>query len=216
MINNVIFDLDGTLFDTSEGIIESVKYAVKEMHLSELKEDELLAFVGPPLKDSFMRSCGIDELEAEKAVRRFRKYYADHAILRATPYDGVYDLIALLKEKNISISVATYKPEEFAKRILKHFKMDDCFNSIHGADKSGKQSKEDIVQLCLEDISATADDTVLVGDTHGDEEAAQRLGIWFLPVSYGFGFNMNSEFVYKKCLVIAYCPFKIREIFMGK
>ena len=92
MITNCIFDLDGTLLDTSEGIVESVRYAVRELGYEELPYETLLRFVGPPVQTSFRTFCGCSEKEAQDAANVFRDYYKEKALLKAVPYDGIFDL----------------------------------------------------------------------------------------------------------------------------
>ena len=92
-IKCVVFDLDGTLVDTSPGIIESVKYAVKEFNYPVLTQEQLLSFIGPPLKTSFIRCCGCDDSVAERLTETYRTYYRQGAILNARLYDGIIELL---------------------------------------------------------------------------------------------------------------------------
>mgnify|MGYP002856872245 CR=1 FL=1 len=214
MIRKAIFDLDGTLIDTSEGIIESVKYAVQKMNYPGLNNDELVNFIGPPLKDSFLRYLVKNEVEAEIAVRYFREYYANGGLLKAKPYDGICGLLELLSERNVNLSVATYKLEKYAIKMLKFFKIDSYFKSIHGSDADGRMKKKEIVQLCLDDMSEALDEAVLIGDTSNDEKAAEELGMSFLAVTYGFGYRSPEKVNYRNCIGVADCPLKIGEIIM--
>ena len=193
MIKNVIFDLDGTLLDTSEGVIESAKYAAKQMGYNELDYQTMLTFVGPPIQNSFKKHYGCTEEEAQRAANIFRDYYKNEALLLAKPYDGIYDLCELLKSKGIKMAVATYKREDYALTLLKHFGFDKYCNPMHGADNNNILKKEDIVRMCQQEMGANEEDCVLVGDTDNDAKGAEHAGIQFIAVTYGFGFKNESD-----------------------
>lgn len=212
MIKNVIFDLDGTLLDTREGIIESVKYAAKVLGYKELPYKELLAFIGPPIQQSFMAHYGCDKETAQKAADIFRDYYKTVALLKAVPYEGIYELCNELKRRGIKMSVATYKREDYALTLLRHFHFDDYCDPMHGADGENKRKKKDIVQMCMDEMGAEPENTVLIGDTDHDETGAEDAGIGFIAVTYGFGFH-NAEEV-GKCIGVANTPLDIADILL--
>ena len=181
----VIFDLDGTLLDTSPGILESVQYATETLGYPELLTEQLLSFIGPPLPDSFIRCYGCDRAEAEHLTAVYREHYREGALLNATPYEGIYALCQELKKHGTRLSVATSKPQFFAQQILTSFGFDRYLDEIHGADFEGKLSKTDLIRLCVgEDAPA---ECLMVGDTEHDAKGAQAAGVPFLAVSYGFG-----------------------------
>jgi len=141
MIRNVIFDLDGTLLDTQEGIIESAKYAAKQMGFEALPYETMLSFVGPPIQNSFMAHYGCSQETAQKAADIFRKYYKSTALLLAKPYEGIYDLCNTLQKHGVKMSVATYKREDYALILLRHFGFDKYCNPMHGADNNNVLKK---------------------------------------------------------------------------
>lgn len=193
MIKNVIFDLDGTLLDTREGVIESAKYAAKVMGYPELPYETMLSFVGPPIQSSFIKHYGCDLETAQKSAEIFRDYYRNKALLLAEPYDGIYDLCEYLKENEVKMSVATYKREDYALTLLRHFNFHKYCNPMHGADNNNLLKKEDIVRMCQKEMGATKEDSVLIGDTNNDAEGAVRAGISFIAVTYGFGFKTEID-----------------------
>ena len=193
MIKNVIFDLDGTLLDTSEGVIESAKYAAKQMGYKELDYQTMLTFVGPPIQNSFKKHYGCSDEEAQRAANIFRDYYKNEALLLAKPYDGIYDLCELLKLKGIRMAVATYKREDYALTLLKHFGFDKYCDPMHGADNNNVLKKEDIVRMCQCEMGTSNDDCVLVGDTDNDAIGAKKADIKFIAVTYGFGFKNEKD-----------------------
>ena len=192
-VHTVIFDLDGTLLDTTEGVVESARFAIKAMGFNEPTYDTLLKFVGPPIQNSFMNHFGCDENTAQKAANIFRDYYKNEALLRAVPYDGIFKLCDELKTRGKKLAVATYKREDYALSLLHHFGFEDFCDSMHGADNENVLKKSDIVSMCMRETGSKHSNTVLVGDTIHDALGAERAGIFFIGVTYGFGFSRAED-----------------------
>lgn len=209
-IKNVIFDLDGTLLDTSEGIIESVKYTIGILGLKELSEETLLSFVGPPIQMSFQKNYGMDAGSSQEAAEIFRDYYCNKALFKAVPYDGIYEVCERFMKKEIIMAVATYKREDYALNLLNHFGFRKYCKSMHGADNNNKLKKEDVIDLCMREINASLNNTVMVGDTLHDQKGALNVGIPFVAVTYGFG--VRSELVNCNPLIVAETPKDIIRI----
>ena len=214
MIHNVIFDLDGTLLDTREGILESVKHAAETLGYPPLEQDVLLTFVGPPIQQSFMTHYGCDAAAAQRAAEIFRAYYKDKALLKARPYKGIYTLCERLKQRGVRMAVATYKREDYALSLLHHFRFDDYCAVMHGADGENKLKKRDIVRLCMKELGAAPNDTVLVGDTAHDAVGAAEAGVGFLAVTYGFGFQDESELKEFASVGAARTPMEVADILL--
>lgn len=189
-----IFDLDGTLLNTTQGILECVENTAKELGFEEKSREVLITFIGPPLQDSFQRVYGCDREMADVATAAFRKYYSGGLMFHAEPYEGIFDLCERLKEKGIRLAVATYKKEEYAKLLLQHFGFDKYMDVIRGADKDNQLTKSDIIGLCIKETGVELKDAVLIGDTLFDAKGANDAGVDFLAVTYGFGFRNESEF----------------------
>lgn len=215
MIRNVIFDLDGTLLDTSAGILESARYAAASLGFPELSYETLLTFVGPPTQQSFIRHYGCSAVTAQKAAEVFREYYKTTALLKAVPYEGIYSLCEELQENGIRMAVATYKREDYALKLLHHFGFDRYCSSMHGADNNVLK-KEDIVCLCREEMSAKREETVLVGDTEHDASGAQKAGISFLAVTYGFGYESAEDTLAFPSIGAADTPLEIADILLNR
>lgn len=187
---HAIFDLDGTLLDTSGGILSSVSYVISINNLRKIEKEELLSFIGPPIQESFKRTYGISDSLAQQYGQAFRDRYKNYDLLIAEPYDGIYALMEKLKENGIIISVATYKREDYALTILEHFGFDKYAMSIHGADNDNQLKKKDIIALCISEINIVDKNKIVyIGDTKSDLNAAEALGIDFIGVNYGFGFK---------------------------
>lgn len=190
----VIFDLDGTLLDTTEGIIEAVRYTIEKHNMKELEYCELLKFIGPPIQESFKRFYGVSDDKAQLLANDFREYYKDKTLLLAKPYEGLYETLDELKARNIKIAVATYKREDYAIKLLLHNGFGNYSDLLFGADNYNKLKKMDIIKKCI-DASNVADNTrvLMVGDSDNDEKGAQGVGIDFLGVTYGFGYKSKAD-----------------------
>ncbi|WP_202107732.1 HAD hydrolase-like protein [Succinivibrio dextrinosolvens] len=216
MIKNVIFDLDGTLLDTREGIIESVRYTAQTLGYDELSYEKLLTFVGPPIQNSFITHYGCDVDTAQKAADIFRDYYKNKALFLAVPYDGIYELCENLQSCGIKMSVATYKREDYALTLLRHFYFDKYCTSMHGADNRNHLKKEDIIRICMSEMNATNEDCVLVGDTDNDAMGANNANTPFIAVTYGFGFKSKGDVEKYPYIGIACTPQEVFKIISGR
>lgn len=211
----VIFDVDGTLLDTTEGVVAAVQYTIAKHSLRELPQDELLSFIGPPVQLSFERHYGIHDTELlQELTTTFRNRYKDYELLKAKPYVGIYELCDQLVSRGIQIAVATYKREDYALEILRHFGFDRYSNILYGSDHENKLKKEDIIQKCIRDMKIENTSTVvMVGDTDHDAVGAENIGTDFVGVTYGFGFSTKEEIMqYKHAVGYAERPIDIMRI----
>lgn len=183
----IIFDVDGTIFDSGEGICEGVKYAANKLGFLTPNEQTLKRFVGPPLRDSFKIYCNLDDEGAEKAITAYREYYSVTGIHKCTPYDGIEKLLKYLCDNGYKLYVATAKPTEFTRIALDDWSFTDYFQEIVGAsmDKSMDQ-KEKIITYVLKSVE-NKDEAIMIGDTEFDIIGARNNGIKTLAVTYGYG-----------------------------
>lgn len=188
----ILFDLDGTLADTCEGVYASVRYAAEKEGLPEADDALLKKFIGPPLHQTFRTEYGLSEEGVDKAVAAFREFYGREGVYMCTPYGGMDKLLISLKSAGYKIGTATYKREDYAKALLKK-KLPDVFDVIHGADPEGKLTKADIVEMVISELGADRAETVLIGDSFYDAEGAAAAGVDFIAVTYGFGFRTRAD-----------------------
>lgn len=189
MIKFVSFDLDGTLLDTSEGIIQSVKYTVGEMGLQLPPDTNMDFFIGPPIQMSLQKFFGLSAEKAQEGADIFRAYYKSEALYMAKPYDGVFELLEELRKRHLRIGVATYKREDYALDILRHFHIADYCDVMCGADNNNVLKKSDIIRNSYMAVGIKPEETVYVGDTEHDAKGAQEAGVPFIAVTWGFGFK---------------------------
>ena len=184
---NLLFDLDGTLTDSSEGIIKSVLYTYEKMQLDPPEESVLHTFIGPPLSDSFVKH-GVPEKDKDKAVAIYRERYNSIGKFENAPYPGMIELLQKLKDEGFKLYVATSKPEKTAIEVLDHFEMTRYFDEIAGATfDSSRVQKEDVIRYLLDKMEENDEGTVMIGDTTFDVLGAAELGIPCIAVTWGFG-----------------------------
>lgn len=185
----ILFDLDGTLIDSSEGITKSAKYALEHYGIHEENMDTLRKFIGPPLVRSFKELYGFSQEQSREAVEIYRERYKVKGIYECSLYDGVESTIKELKKRGYKIGLASSKPEKSCEIILKHFGIYDLFDEVVGATFDGKiDTKEEVLNELLRRWKDTdKDDICLIGDTIYDVEGANKVGIETIVVSYGFG-----------------------------
>lgn len=185
-MKTILFDLDGTITDSGEGIINSALYALEHFRLPLPDRETMRVFVGPPLHETFVK-FGVPKEKAEEAVAMYRKRYIPTGMFENTPYPGIEDLLISLNAKGYKLLVATSKPEWMAVDILKHFELDKYFDCICGASMdTSRSSKEAVIRYLLEK-NGTAENMIMVGDTEFDVLGASEHNIPCVGVSWGYG-----------------------------
>lgn len=190
MYRAILFDLDGTLTESGEGITKSVQYALEKLGRPESDLKKLEVFVGPPLLQQFMKYADFDEETAAKAVEYYRERYTDVGIFENRPYPRVEEMLQGLKRKGYILAVASSKPEGFVRRILDHFHLTGYFREIVGSEMNGSRtSKAEVIEEALKRLhmSGCRKDVIMVGDKEHDVLGARKAGISCVAVSYGYG-----------------------------
>lgn len=190
----VIFDVDGTLLDTSEGILTAVRYTIDKFGFQMLSDEKISSFIGPPIQDSFAREYGLKGDILQEIATVFRDYYKKEALFKASPYEGIYEVFQNLEDRKIQSAAATYKREDCAVSLLKHFGFDKYTGNIHGGDHENKLKKTDIIDLCISESGISDKNRiVMVGDSCHDAAGAELSGVDFIGVTFGFGFGRNED-----------------------
>lgn len=185
----ILFDLDGTITDSGEGITKSVQYALKSFDINVEKLEDLNKFIGPPLKDSFKKFYDFDDEKAELGLKKYREYYAEKGIFENSLYDGVVELLDNLKKSNKTIILATSKPEVYAKQILAYFKVDKYFTFAAGSDfEETRVKKGEVIKYALEEAKISdLSKVIMIGDREHDIIGAKENNIKSIGVLYGYG-----------------------------
>ena len=185
---NILFDLDGVVTDSGEGIMNSVRNALNYFEIDVKDEAELKRFVGPPLITSFSKFYGFDEEKAKLAVEKYREYYRVKGIFEQKIYDGIERLLGELHKSDKKVFLATSKPEAFAKQILEHFNLAQNFTCISGATMDlSKSKKTQIIGDIIKDHNLNLEETVMIGDRAEDIIGANENHINSIGVLYGYG-----------------------------
>ena len=192
----ILFDLDGTLTESGEGIINCVQYALEKLGKKEEHPENLQCFIGPPLKEQFMKYAGLSEEEGEKAVVYYRERYTTTGIFENRLYPKIPDLLELLKIHNKILAVASSKPEVYVKQILEHFQIADYFTAIVGSELDGRRTeKAEVIEEALRrmHLEEERDKVLMVGDRSHDVQGAISCGLQCIGVAYGYGSREELE-----------------------
>ncbi len=186
--NIIIFDLDGTLTDSAEGIFRCAQYMQEKMGMPVWTQAQLNFMIGPPLAHSFGNVMGMDAAQTEQAISIFRERYFTLGLFENRVYDGIKETLEQLKNMGKRLAVATSKHHSTAIRILEHFQLAAYFELICGDEPgAGRDNKTKVIAYALEQMHAHADDVVMVGDRKYDIEGAHALGLPAIGVLYGYG-----------------------------
>ena len=190
MYKAILFDLDGTLTESGEGITKSVQYALEKIGKPEADLEALKVFVGPPLLEQFMRYAQVDEETARQAVVFYRERYSTIGIFENRTYDGVEEMLDWLKNKGYILAVASSKPEYFVNKVLDHFHLTHYFDEIVGSEMNGERTtKSDVIEETLRRLhmEKQREQVIMVGDKEHDVLGARQSGLPCISVSYGYG-----------------------------
>ena len=181
----VLFDLDGTLTKSEEGITRSALYACEKLGFTGHTQEEFKAFIGPPLYGSFREIVGMTHEQAEQAVEIYRERFSAVGWAENEVYPGIPALLRSLKKNGARAVIVTAKPEEFAVRIAQRFGLAPYLDAVIGTKFSVKHaSKADLVAAAVERFGGTC---VMVGDRKYDVEGAKDNGIDSIGVCFGYG-----------------------------
>lgn len=211
----VIFDFDGTICDTGEGILKSAKYALDAFGYP-TPEDyrELTCFIGPPLLVTFQEVYGADPAKAEALVAKYRERYNNIGLYESCIYDGISGLLQRLKANHIKIGIASSKPLTYVETLLEKFDIKQYFDVICGVSfKADCESKSSIVSRCLKELGTEGNATLMVGDRKYDIDGARTNMLDSVGVMWGYG--SKFEFIEAQAKFIAEKIDDIEAIALG-
>lgn len=193
MYRTILFDLDGTLTDSKEGILNCLRYAFEKMNVRVPPEEELLRFIGPPFQESMRDFCGFGPEQIREATRLYRERYAPIGKFENAPAPGMAELCARLKERGYTLAVASSKPEPMCVPICEKFGFAPSMDAIVGSGPSDDWVKEDVIREALRRLGNPDPGTVLmVGDRKFDVEGARAFGMDCVGVEF-FGYAEAGE-----------------------
>ena len=208
----VLFDLDGTLIDTSDGVIGSALYTLEKLGYPTGRPEDYLPFLGPPLSFGFGVVCGVKPSDVPRAIEIFRaRYIGEEWFLRSTVYPGIPELLAALRGDGYRIAVTTSKLQLAAEKTLSRFGLFDLFDLVVGsAETDGRKTKAGVLRYALKTLGADPREAVLVGDRYFDAEGAAAEGVGCIAALWGFG--NEEEFAPFPVVGHAKTPAEVRTI----
>lgn len=195
MYKYILFDLDGTLTDPEEGILNSVVYALNKFDIKVEDKFSLRPFIGPPLNESFTKYYGFDDEKAKLAVEYYREYFGEIGLFENKVFPGAAELLETLKSLNKTVMLATSKPEIYTFKILEKFDLIKYFDVIAGATLDySRVKKADVIKYALSKIEGIdLNSTIMVGDREHDVIGAKANGIKAVGVTFGYGSREELE-----------------------
>lgn len=209
----VLFDLDGTLTDSGEGIKKSIAYALEELGYPPMTDKAMDVFIGPPLKDMMQELFHVSDEEAQKFVDKYRERYTGIGLYENEIYPGIRACLDSLKAQGLILGVASSKPEPMVKACLSHFGLDTYFSVIVGSTYDGvRVSKKDVIVEALKrlDVSDDKSSLIYVGDRSYDVQGARQCGLLCIGAAWGYG--GFAELADNKALYIASTPAMLSDI----
>ena len=190
----ILLDLDGTLTDTEEGVVNSFLYGLSKKGVTVEDRSSMRWIIGPPIQDSYKKFLSCSDDEAKELLAGYREYYNDRGILENRLYDGVREMLCRLFDGGKVLFTATSKPEVFAKRILDSHGVSKYFKYIYGSTLDGSIStKEEVLLHIINSEHLDISECVLVGDTKYDIIGAREVGMDVICIKYGFGTDEEFE-----------------------
>jgi len=199
----ILFDLDGTVIDSQEGIFNALHYTFKKLNIKQENADEFIKFIGPSIGSTFQTLYGMSAEQASFATKIYREYYSTKGLLECSLYDDMEKLLDMLKKQGKKLAIATKKPELFAKQIITNLKLDKYFTAVCGTDlNEASETKTHIIKSAMQKLGATNNaDVLMVGDTKYDAIGAVEAGVDCVGVLHGFG--SSDELFEHGCIAVA-------------
>ncbi len=187
--DNIFFDFDGTIMDTSRGIFNSFDYALKHFNRELPGHDFYFKLIGPPLLYSFEHELGFDHETALSAVKKYREFYREKGIYQVRLYPGIKQMLEALFNAGKKIYLATSKPQVFARELLQKYSLDRFFAFIGGSDgDNNRTSKSEVIAYVMNEAKIESPKScVLIGDRRFDAEGAASAGMDCIGITWGFG-----------------------------
>ena len=209
-----LFDLDGTLSESGEGILECVRIVFSEMHRPLPDEKTLASFIGPPMTDSLKR-CGFSEDEAQTGLQIYKRNYVEKGIYKNKVYGGMYETLQTLKDNGVLLAVATTKYQPFADKIIKMLELDKYFDFVGGSSGTPERhTKIQVMEYVLDKLGKDKK-AVMIGDTRFDAEGAFMAKTDFIGCLYGYGTREEMERYFPDTVFVTK-PSEIVPVILGE
>lgn len=215
MYQYVFFDLDGTLTDSKEGVLECVRYAITAMGRPVPKDPDLLKFIGPPLQDSFARYCGLSREESQEALRLFREQYVPVGQFKNRPAPGIAEMLGRLSARGLTLALASSKAESQCVSICERFGFTPHLAVIAGSSDSRDKSKADVIREAMDRLGlADPRACLMVGDRKYDVEGARACGMDCAGVEF-FGYAPPGELAEAGAVAVVKTPAELEAFILA-
>lgn len=191
----ILFDLDGTLSQSAEGIRYSLEKTIEEVGCQSFDTSDYKLYIGPPLVDTFMNHCNLGREDALNAVEVYRRYYDTEGKFKNIAYEGIAEVLSEIRKTGAKIVVATSKYEKFAIEIVDILGLSPYIDAVCGSTLDGKRKdKKDIIVYAVDRLGGDFSHKIaMVGDTYFDARGARLCGVDFVGVTYGYGDRESME-----------------------
>lgn len=188
-MTTLLFDLDGTLIDPKIGITQSVRFALAKMGRPLAVDENIDWCIGPPLQENFARLLETEAASMiDRAVAFYRERYATTGLFEAQVYEGIPEMLAVLKSQGRTLILATSKPTVFAEAILDHFQLRSFFKAVYGSELDGRRRhKEALLGYLVACEGLAGSRVIMIGDRKFDVLGARANGLIAVGVTYGYG-----------------------------
>lgn len=187
-IRNLLFDLDGTLVDSSRTIQTCIQYALDQLGIAPVVDSPVESVIGKPLFDIFLSQYPMSHAQAELAVGHYREHYDRLAQAGSQVYEGVNEALAHLKRDGMRLYIATVKPTSVADKVLRDLRLRSYFDGVAGASMgTERRDKSSIIAYALKKFDLDPRCSLMIGDREQDILGARENGLSCIAVSYGFG-----------------------------
>ena len=208
-MTSILFDLDGTLVDSSQGIFNAFRQSFEKLGLTPLTNQEMKAFIGPPLKVTFQKFFDKED-EVQQAIACFRSYYNIKGVHEVTTYPKIKETLQKLIDKGCQLYVTTSKHQPMADLMLEEQGLTSYFKAIYGSTEN-RYHKADVIKACLIDYDITPETAYIIGDTSFDMIGGKTAGINTVGVSWGFG--TEDELTNSGADAIVHIPLELLQLF---
>ncbi|MBQ5347909.1 MAG: HAD hydrolase-like protein [Ruminococcus sp.] len=207
----ILFDLDGTLSASAEGIRYSLENTCKDLGVEGVDFSDYTKYIGPPLVDTFNNICKFPAEIWDKAYKIYMAHYAERGIYMNKPYDGIITLLQRLRKKGFRLAVCSSKLEANSEKVVDIIGLTEYFDAVCGSNQdSTRKDKKDLIPYAVKRLGGTLDKAVMIGDTYFDAKGAKLCGVDFIACDYGYGnTGKMTEYPY---IAIAEAPSDIFDI----
>jgi len=192
----IVFDLDGTLLDTSPGIFATARYTMERLGLDpDVPQQQMRKFIGPPISECFKVVYDLPQRYLADALSIYKERYKSEGQYQALVYPHMADVLDALHGREYLLAVGTLKNESTAKNMMTHYGLASFFAVVRGdvSTPSGGRTKAEILRTVMRDTNMKPEWSVLVGDTEHDRNGANEANVGFVAVTYGFGFPHDAS-----------------------